>query len=147
MTKPVLHECPYHVTCDTYNCRTMAKWFLGREDEPLQLKHKLCDSCAKHLVTNLPKELIEAALDTLSESEFKLEPGEPLVNQEVLDKMESDILTGMGVSPEALETELKLPDDYDGMNIRELRELAKRLNMSGYSGLSKEELIEAIKGV
>lgn len=52
-----LFKCGFKVPCDTYGCRSMADWYVGREDGPLNSTFKLCTDCAKHMVNNLPEEL------------------------------------------------------------------------------------------
>lgn len=51
------------IYCDVFNCRNMSKWFIGRADGPLGNTFKLCDDCAKHMLSNLPESLVEAALN------------------------------------------------------------------------------------
>lgn len=55
-----LFPCPHHVFCDIFNCRAVAKWFVGRPDGPLQCTFKLCPACAKSLVNMSPAELVDA---------------------------------------------------------------------------------------
>lgn len=55
---------PYpSVPCETYACLDRAKWFVGREDGPLSVTFKLCDDCARHLLSHVPESLIESALN------------------------------------------------------------------------------------
>lgn len=61
-TKPLvsrtqLFPCPHYVFCDTFNCRNVAKWFVGRPDGPRQCTFKLCDDCARDLSTIVPEQL------------------------------------------------------------------------------------------
>ena len=52
-----LFPCPHYVFCDIFNCRGIAKWFVGRPDGPRQATFKLCDNCARDLVGLVPDEL------------------------------------------------------------------------------------------
>ena len=43
-------------------------------------------------------------------------------------------------------SEAKVPGDLDSMGLAELRAVAKEKGLSGYSSLSKEELLGVLKG-
>lgn len=44
--------------CETFNCRTPAKYHLCRPDGPMHLRTHLCEACAKSMIEYLPKELL-----------------------------------------------------------------------------------------
>ncbi len=43
----------YPVACETYNCHTTSKWFIGRPDAPLATTHRLCEKCLDTLVESI----------------------------------------------------------------------------------------------
>ena len=71
-----IYPCTYVVPCETYNCRNRAKWFVGRPDAPVSTNYRLCDTCAKSIVENLPDEL-----KVLLVAPEATEPSEPVGNQ------------------------------------------------------------------
>lgn len=52
-----IHKFPFGLSCDTFSCVKPAKWQIGRPDGPLSVNHKLCDDCARDVLSNIPEEL------------------------------------------------------------------------------------------
>lgn len=56
-----LFPFPYtSVYCDVFNCQGMVKWFIGRADGPMSTTFKVCDGCARHLLSHVPESLLDA---------------------------------------------------------------------------------------
>lgn len=70
---------PYVTYCDTFNCTTRAKWFIGRPDAPYMTCLNLCDECAKDVLMLIPAELLE---------HVPLPEGMVLVDADRLDELE-----------------------------------------------------------
>ena len=64
-----IHKFPFGLPCDTFSCVKPAKWQIGRPDGPLSVNHKLCDDCARDVLSNIPEELrtLEPAATAKSE--------------------------------------------------------------------------------
>lgn len=77
------------------------------------------------------KENVEREVDA-SKCELLLKDGYKLVETSGDSKKES--------------SEAKAPGDLDSMDLAELRAVAKEKGLSGYSSLSKEELLGVLKG-
>lgn len=54
--------------------------------------------------------------------------------------------SGDSVKESLEESIAEAPKELDGMNLAELRAVAKEQGLSGYSSLSKEELLNILKG-
>lgn len=60
--RAALFPCTYtNIFCDTFNCRNMVRWYVGREDGPLSTVHRLCEACAKNVVATAPPELVDGS--------------------------------------------------------------------------------------
>jgi|BioPla2DNA2_1021312.scaffolds.fasta_scaffold14672_2 hypothetical protein len=80
-TKAQIFPCTMRgAFCDIFNCRTQAKWFIGRPDGPLvpDRAMKLCDKHIHEVIKSIPDELlpfepekseIEAAKEELAKEE------------------------------------------------------------------------------
>lgn len=77
------------------------------------------------------RENVEREVD-VSKCELLLKDGYKLVETSGDSKKES--------------SEVKAPGDLDSMGLAELRAVAKEKGLSGYSSLSKEELLGVLKG-
>ena len=49
------------------------------------------------------------------------------------------------VNEVVVQTAVKAPPDYESMTVKELQQIAKDSNLTGYSALKKAELIEFLK--
>lgn len=61
-----------------------------------------------------------------------------------IKKLKADGFKELGSSEKQAE---KATKDLSEMNTQELKELAKKLGIEGYSGLKKDELLEVLKDV
>lgn len=53
----VFHDCPHKtIHCDVFGCLNTAEYYIGEPDGP-NIGFKVCESCADHIVTNLPAQL------------------------------------------------------------------------------------------
>lgn len=58
-SKAKLSPCVLKGTyCDIFNCRTTAKWFIGRMDGPLNLPMKLCDHHLQEIISTIPIDML-----------------------------------------------------------------------------------------
>lgn len=58
--EPQIFPQPYpSAACDIFNCRSRAKWFIGKPQpsSTWNLCLKLCDECAKKILSTIPEEL------------------------------------------------------------------------------------------
>lgn len=78
-----IHPCTFQDrACDTYNCRKAKgykKYFIGRADASTP-KPIFCEECMKHLVKNVPAELIKGGneLETRIRAELEAQYAEQL---------------------------------------------------------------------
>lgn len=57
--KARLYPQPFpHLFCDVFLCNTESKWLVGEEDGPQGAVYRLCDSCAKAMIANVPEALL-----------------------------------------------------------------------------------------
>ena len=108
VTKPIqsrtqLFPCPHHVYCDIFNCRQIAKWFIGRPDGPRQCTFKLCPDCAKSLSNLVPAELV----DTDFEINFKKEEIRREIEAEIRTEYEERYLLEQKENLESLRQQLE----------------------------------------
>ncbi len=50
--------------CDIFNCRTQAKWFIGRPDGPCNPERalKLCEEHLEQVIASIPREMLPKRL-------------------------------------------------------------------------------------
>lgn len=113
-----------------YGSRELAKYFIGRPDGAIALLFPVSEKEAHEIVTNLPDELLELVKEHygLVPAAVKADSIEEAAQEEEAEPLLVDV---DGI-------------DIDELDVTQLKDLAKQLDIKGYSKMTKDKLILAI---
>lgn len=130
---------------DVYASREKTAYRVGRPDGSPMTCFNLSEREAKEMLSHLPEELLQHVKDHYD-----------LVPSAVLKELEEELADGMmsknqyedivdtDVTDESIVSELEEGVPLEEMTRDQLRDVCKTLEITGYSKLSKDELIAAI---
>lgn len=141
----------HHSYSDVYASRDRTAYRIGKPDGSPMKMYNVSESEAISIVTHLPEELLEAVkkhynlveaapgagVNTTSEADHAGHTDE-LTDDELIS-----LLSDKSVSEDKEDFNVEIND----MDVPQLRELAKQLEIRGYSKMTKDVLIAAINDV
>jgi hypothetical protein len=126
----------YNTLCDTYRCSGVARVSIGIKGEPANVYYNICKECLADLAREIPIDLIMLREDVQERIENAI--SEAPLKQIVESREDIQELLGERVTKE-------ITIDYNDYGVRALVEIARERGLSGYSGLSKKELVKLLE--
>jgi hypothetical protein len=138
-SKAEIFKYPFEVPCSTPFCTNRSKWAIGKQKGPHGTEHPICDECLDSLIQNIPE-------DKLPVKEVIKEVIKEVVVENQMVKGATKVDDSNEVVSED-ENVSSLDDiNLESMGVRQLKQLARDMNLEGYSNLNKEDLVKLLEG-
>lgn len=108
---PKIMHYRYKTACEMYPCTRPAQYSIGNPGEPSSTFVNVCGKCLQKLADEMPIQMIK---DRLKKPCKQCHMSQVKINTQV---------------------------ELDSFSVRDLRDMARKIDMKGYSSMTKDELI------